>query len=99
MPHIEVLPNTGAAPAPGWAYVPDTGYDPSKVAINPKDRKRQAQRAGLIPTGLELSARQLTAVQRRIAELERDNDARSNIDTGRKGRFNLCRYTEDEAQG
>ncbi|KAF2500795.1 hypothetical protein BU16DRAFT_451988 [Lophium mytilinum] len=84
MPHIEVLPNTGAAPAPGWAYVPDTGYDPSKVAFNPKDRKRQATRQGAVPTGVELSARQLTAVQRRIAELERDNDARSGIEIPNK---------------
>ncbi|KAF2814116.1 uncharacterized protein BDZ99DRAFT_231638 [Mytilinidion resinicola] len=84
MPHIEILPNTGAAPAPGWAYVPDTGYDPSKVAFNPKDRKRQAARLGGMPTGLELSARQLTAVQRRIAELERDNDARSGIEIPNK---------------
>jgi zinc finger HIT domain-containing protein 1 len=94
MPHIEVLPNTGAAPAPGWAYVPDTGYDPSKVAINPKDRKRQAQRSGNIATGLELSARQLTAVQRRIVELERDNDARSAIEVpGRKSAWDPSYYT------
>ena len=39
MPHVEVLPNSAAAVAPGWTYVVDTGYDPSKVAINPKNRK------------------------------------------------------------
>ncbi|KAF2144663.1 uncharacterized protein K452DRAFT_316610 [Aplosporella prunicola CBS 121167] len=48
MPHIELLPHTGPgaiAPAPGWAYVPDTGYDPSKAAINPTARKRTAAHA------------------------------------------------------
>jgi len=79
MPQIEILPNTGAAPAPGWAYVPDTGYDPSKVAINPKDRKRIAARPGGVPSGNELSARQQTAIQRRLVELEKDNNSREAI--------------------
>ena len=79
MPQIEVLPDSSAAPAPGWAYVADTGYDPSKVAINPKDRKRVSHRPGGPPTGNELSARQRTAIARRIADLERDNDPKSNI--------------------
>ena len=85
MPQIEILPNTGAAPAPGWAYVPDTGYDPSKVAINPKDRKRIAARPGGVPSGNELSARQQTAIQRRLAELEKDNNSREAITIPGKG--------------
>lgn len=72
MPHIEVIPITsGAAPAPGWAYVPDTGYDPSKVAINPSARKRTArQNVGGAP---DLTARQQTQLHKRIAELDQDN--------------------------
>ncbi|OMP86010.1 putative zinc finger protein C29A3.05 [Diplodia seriata] len=72
MPHIEVIPITsGAAPAPGWAYVPDTGYDPSKVAINPSARKRTArQDLGGAP---DLTARQQTQLHKRIAELDREN--------------------------
>ena len=85
MPQIEILPNTGAAPAPGWAYVPDTGYDPSKVAINPKDRKRIAARPGGVPSGNELSARQQTALQRRLVELEKDNNSREAITIPGKG--------------
>ena len=85
MPQIEILPNTGAAPAPGWAYVPDTGYDPSKVAINPKDRKRIAARPGGVPSGNELSARQHAAIQRRLAELEKDNNSREAITIPGKG--------------
>ncbi|KAF9700974.1 hypothetical protein EKO04_000807 [Ascochyta lentis] len=79
MPHVEVLPNSAAAVAPGWTYVVDTGYDPSKVAINPKNKKR----AAAAPSGQrgenELSARQQTAIARRIAELERDNDPKQII--------------------
>ena len=86
MPHIEVLPNSGNAPAPGWAYVADTGYDPSKVAINPKDRKRVSIRPGGPISGNELSARQQNAIARRIAELERDNDAKLNITVPSKGK-------------
>jgi zinc finger HIT domain-containing protein 1 len=80
MPHVEVLPNSTATVAPGWTYVVDTGYDPSKVAINPKNKKRAAAAA---PSGQrgenELSARQQTAIARRIAELERDNDPKQTI--------------------
>lgn len=80
MPHVEVLPNSTATVAPGWTYVVDTGYDPSKVAINPKNKKRAA---AATPGGQraenELSARQQTAIARRIAELERDNDPKQLI--------------------
>ncbi|GME35861.1 putative hit finger domain protein [Neofusicoccum parvum] len=72
MPHIEVIPITsGAAPAPGWAYVPDTGYDPSKAAINPTGRKRTARQD--VGGTHDLSARQQTQLHKRIAELDRDN--------------------------
>ncbi|KAF2130003.1 hypothetical protein P153DRAFT_385236 [Dothidotthia symphoricarpi CBS 119687] len=79
MPHVEVLPNSAAAVAPGWTYVVDTGYDPSKVAINPKNKKRVAAQPGGQRGENELSARQQTAVARRIAELERDNDPKQSI--------------------
>ncbi|KAF2630158.1 hypothetical protein BU25DRAFT_408743 [Macroventuria anomochaeta] len=79
MPHVEVLPNSAAAVAPGWTYVVDTGYDPSKVAINPKNKKRAAAAPSGQRAENELSARQQTAIARRIAELERDNDPKQNI--------------------
>lgn len=72
MPHIEVLPNAKEAAAPGWAYVPDTGVDPSKAALNPTHPRRARNTAGAA-SGFELSARQLNAVQKRLAELDRDN--------------------------
>jgi zinc finger HIT domain-containing protein 1 len=79
MPHVEVLPNSAASVAPGWTYVVDTGYDPSKVAINPKNKKRAAAAPGGLRGENELSARQQTAIARRIAELERDNDPKQSI--------------------
>ncbi|KAF2177902.1 hypothetical protein K469DRAFT_696290 [Zopfia rhizophila CBS 207.26] len=79
MPHVEVLPNSATAAAPGWTYIVDTGYDPSRVAINPKDRKRAAARPRGPRGDNELSARQQTAIARRIAELERDNDPKQSI--------------------
>lgn len=92
MPHVEVLPNSAAAIAPGWTYVVDTGYDPSKLAINPKDRKRAAARAGGRRGENELSARQQTAIARRIAELVRDNDPKQSIPIpGKTGELNVTR--------
>ncbi|KAF1362367.1 hypothetical protein EJ07DRAFT_106774 [Lizonia empirigonia] len=79
MPHVEVLPNSAATVAPGWTYVVDTGYDPSKVAINPKNKKRAAAAPGTHRSDNDLSARQQTAIARRIAELERDNDPKQSI--------------------
>ncbi|KAF9731242.1 hypothetical protein PMIN04_005563 [Paraphaeosphaeria minitans] len=78
MPHVEVLPNSAAAIAPGWTYVVDTGYDPSKIAINPKNKKRAAANPHRSSEN-ELSSRQQTAIARRIAELNRDNDPKQSI--------------------
>ncbi|KAF1956516.1 hypothetical protein CC80DRAFT_59521 [Byssothecium circinans] len=80
MPHVEVLPNSTAHVAPGWTYVIDRGYDPSKVAINPKNKKRAAAQPRGPRGENELSSRQQLAVARRIAELNRDNDPKQSID-------------------
>jgi zinc finger HIT domain-containing protein 1 len=79
MPHVEVLPNSASSVAPGWTYVVDTGYDPSKVAINPKNKKRVAAQPGGARGEHELSSRQQAAIARRIAELNRDNDPKQSI--------------------
>ena len=78
MPHIELLANQASAPAPGWAYVPESNYiDPSKTAINPTGaRARHKNAAGGAQGHSELTARQQTAVQRRLQELDRDAPAR-----------------------
>ncbi|MCJ1305701.1 hypothetical protein MMC08_008517, partial [Hypocenomyce scalaris] len=72
MPHIEVLPNSTSISAPGWAYVPDTGYDPSKVALQPSGARKRAARASNIRGG-ESTTRQNNAVLKHLAELDKDN--------------------------
>ncbi|KAF2018513.1 hypothetical protein BU24DRAFT_408416 [Aaosphaeria arxii CBS 175.79] len=79
MPHVELLPNSSSSAAPGWTYVVDTGYDPSKIAINPKNKKRAAAQPGGRRGESELSARQQTAIARRIVELQRDNDPKQSV--------------------
>lgn len=79
MPQVELLPNSAGSLAPGWTYVVDTGYDPSKAAFNPKNKKRAAAAPGGPRGENELSARQQLAIARRIAELDRDNDPKQQI--------------------
>ncbi|KAL8920237.1 MAG: hypothetical protein Q9172_004590 [Xanthocarpia lactea] len=72
MPGIEVLPNSTSITAPGWAYVPDIGFDPSKTPIQPSGaRKRAARTAGL--TGGDTTARQQNATLKHLLELDKDN--------------------------
>jgi len=72
MPTIEVLPNSTSISAPGWAYVPDNGYDPSKAPLQPSgSRKRNARIPGA--SGVESSARHNAAVQKRLTDLDKDN--------------------------
>jgi hypothetical protein len=87
MPHLEVLPTSSSSLAPGWTYVVDTGYDPSKIAINPKNKKRVAALPGGPRGEQELSSRQQAAIARRIAELNRDNDPKVivGVPVGGKG--------------
>lgn len=71
MPLIEVLPNSSSVSAPGWAYVPDTGYDPSKAPIQPSARKRNARTTG--PGGGDTTIKQNTALLKHLAYLDKDN--------------------------
>ncbi|KAL8835007.1 MAG: hypothetical protein Q9170_003497 [Blastenia crenularia] len=72
MPGIEILPNSTSISAPGWAYVPDNGYDPSKAAIQPTGaRKRAARTTGI--TGGDTTTRQNNATLKHLAELDKDN--------------------------
>ncbi|KAL8698315.1 MAG: hypothetical protein Q9224_001904 [Gallowayella concinna] len=72
MPTIEILPNSTSISAPGWAYVPDNGYDPSKTAIQPSGaRKRAARTSGI--AGSDTTARQQNATLKHLLELDKDN--------------------------
>lgn len=84
MPHITLLAHASSAPAPGWAYIPESTYiDPSKAAINPSGaRARHKPAASTLSTAQgssELSARQRNAIQRRIQELDRDAPVREVV--------------------
>jgi len=72
MPQIEELQTTAKAVAPGWSYVVDTGYDPSKAAINPTRRKRARTGGADAGDGQDLTLRQQTAINRHLAELDKD---------------------------
>lgn len=72
MPRIEVVPNSSSISAPGWAYVPDNGYDPSKVAIQPSGARKRAARASGVGVG-DSTTRQQNAVLKHLADLEKDS--------------------------
>ncbi|MCJ1473339.1 hypothetical protein MMC13_001990 [Lambiella insularis] len=85
MPTIEVLPNSTSISAPGWAYVPDTGYDPSKAPIQASgSRKRNARIAG--PGGGDTTARQNNAILKRLADLDKDNSKDVHISIPNKNK-------------
>ncbi|KAI9795801.1 MAG: hypothetical protein M1833_006822 [Piccolia ochrophora] len=91
MPHIEVLPPTKAqASTPGWAYVPDTGYDPSKASLAPSSTSRKrttrVQKSGGGIGGSELTARQQNAILKHLVELDRDNHRDTHIPVPVKAR-------------
>jgi zinc finger HIT domain-containing protein 1 len=78
MPHIEVLQTAASAPAPGWAYVVDRAIDPSKTALNPSGSRknkravRSTVASATAADGTELTRREQVAIQRRLAELDKD---------------------------
>lgn len=87
MPQIEVL-QTAHTAAPGWAYVIDTGHDPSKAAINPSGaRKGRAQRTVTqhVTDAPELSRRENVAIAKRLAELDKEGGKEIEIPSQYKG--------------
>lgn len=72
MPLVQVVPNTSTHLHPGWAYVPDTGYDPSKAPIIPSGARKRARESG-IGGGAVATSRQNKAILSRLANLEKEN--------------------------
>ena len=64
----EVYEATRKPSQPGWDYIVDTGFDPSKAPIAPTNKKRTAR-----ATAGDTTARQNLANLKRLAELEKDN--------------------------
>lgn len=80
MYHIEVLPSSKDSAAPGWAYVADNGYDPSKAAIVPSGARKRARLAHPSSSAAsndtktsQISARQASKVAKHLADLDREN--------------------------
>lgn len=68
---VELLPDSGTAATPGWTYVADRGFGPSKAAMAPTlGRKRGIRDAG---KGGDISSRRANAIMRHLAELDREN--------------------------
>ncbi|KAI4203400.1 MAG: hypothetical protein LQ350_001921 [Teloschistes chrysophthalmus] len=93
MPSIEVLPNSASISAPGWAYVPDLGYDPSKRAIQPSgSRKRAARTSGI--AGGDTSTRQQNAILRHLADLDKDHHRDVQIPVPARFKEKACTKTK-----
>ena len=90
MPQIEVLPNSTSFATPGWAYVPDTRFDPSKAAIKPSGVRKRGRDHG---TGgrADITSRQNNAIVRHLAELDRENHKEVNIPIPAKGKESAAR--------
>ena len=66
---LEEVVETGKKPSqPGWDYVVDTGFDPSKAPITPANKKRTTK-----ASSRDTTAKQNAAILRRLNELEKDN--------------------------
>lgn len=73
MPQIEVVPNSTTGATPGWAYVPDSRFDPSQAAIKPTGgRKRGARDLGA-GGRVDKTSRQNAEIVKHLAALDREN--------------------------
>jgi zinc finger HIT domain-containing protein 1 len=92
MPTVEVLQTEKSTAAPGWAYVYDRPVDPSKVAIDPtataRNKAGRAQRAAATHTvaNNELTRRETIAIQRRLADLDKDGGSGKDVPIPQKWR-------------
>lgn len=76
MPSVEVIPNSStSSAAPGWTYVTDTGFDPSKAAIVPSGARKRARNSTFAGARANepLSARQQASIAKHIADLDKEN--------------------------
>ena len=84
---VEEVVDVGKKPSqPGWDYVLDTGYDPSKAPITPANRKRTARKAGG-----DTTAKQNQAILKRLAEFEKENAKDVQIPVPSRGKDSVGR--------
>ena len=72
MPVITVLPNSSSVATPGWAYVADDGYDPSKESIRPSGPRQRTLRYPAI-NGEAKTVAEKNIVTKHLADLGREN--------------------------
>ncbi|KIV99865.1 uncharacterized protein PV09_08533 [Verruconis gallopava] len=90
MPLIEPLQAEKSTAAPGWAYVYDRQVDASRIGLDPTTGARgkagRAQRSAATTTvaSNELSRREQIAIQRRLADLDRDGGAGKDVPVPQK---------------
>ncbi|KAL3418989.1 HIT zinc finger [Phlyctema vagabunda] len=80
------------APAPGWAYVPDTGVNASVTASQPSSRKR-ARNTQPNASAHETTAKQDAKTLRELAALERENHRDVSIPVPIRHRDNAGRVS------
>jgi hypothetical protein len=90
---VQELPNSKSISAPGWAYVPDTGINPSIAALQPSRAKRVAR---ILPNGSghETTAKQDAKILRELAALDKENHKDVQIPVPIKHRNNAGRGIE-----
>lgn len=68
---VQELPNAKSINAPGWAYVPDTGINPSVAALQPSRAKRVAR---IGPSyAQDTTAKQDAKILRELAALDKES--------------------------
>ncbi|KAF6810309.1 hit finger domain-containing protein [Colletotrichum sojae] len=70
--------------APGWAYVPDTGVNPSAAALQPAGRKRAARNKAN-PSASDLTVRQEAKIRKELEALDKDCGRDASIPIPAKG--------------
>ncbi|KAH8815007.1 hypothetical protein F5884DRAFT_160081 [Xylogone sp. PMI_703] len=80
-----------AVAAPGWAYVPDTGVNPSAAALQPSSRKRARNQPST--SFADTSAKQELKILREIAALDRENHRDVSIPVPVRHRDNAGRVS------
>jgi zinc finger HIT domain-containing protein 1 len=86
---VQELPSTKSISAPGWAYVPDTGINPSVAALQPS----RAKRARNLPStsAHENTAKQDAKILRELAALDKESHKDVQIPVPVKHRDNAGR--------
>lgn len=87
---VQELPTAKSISTPGWAYVPDTGINPSVTALQPSRAKRVARN---LPNASahETSAKQDAKILRELAALNKESHKDVQIPVPVKQRDNAGR--------